>query len=101
MASKVLFGRCSPAWGYFVDENTQTVQSVTEAYAVKLGLTEYSFGCGILENGVGDFTRITAFRPAVYNIQFSLQLANAGGQLERVNVWLSKNSSAIVSVTSI
>lgn len=91
MASRINFGRRATVWGSYEDSSTQTIASTTEAYPVELGTTVDGFGTAVVNNDSGNPTRLTVYRPGVYDIQFSLQLANSGGQLQDVDIWLSLN----------
>ena len=80
-----------PKYGAFQDSTTQTIASATTAYPVKLNTTDFSNGVSVVTDGT-NLTRVTIADAGIYNIQFSLQLANASASSEQdVDVWLRIN----------
>lgn len=92
MSSRAKFGSHTPFWGIFEDSTSQTTEFTSIANPVKINTMLDGFGTEITDNALGQPTRITVHHPSIYNVQFSLQLANNGGQLEDVDIWFRKNS---------
>lgn len=80
----------APVYGSFYDVNSQTTLGSTEEL-MQFGTTDISSGVTIVNNGLGDPTRITVSSTGVYNIQFSAQLTKTGGSLADVYIYLKKN----------
>ena len=89
-----------PKYGAFQDSTTQTIDSATTAYPVKLNTTDFSSGVSVVTDGTNP-TRVTIADAGVYNIQFSLQLANASASaVGDVDVWLRTNETDIPASSS-
>jgi hypothetical protein len=84
-------------YGSFYDTTNQTnLGGAGGNNPVKLNSTDISFGVSIVNNLLGNPTRIKVDNNGVYNIQFSLQLEKAsGGGSSQVFIWISKNDTAI------
>ena len=95
MPSKISFGRSAPAWGSYEDNSTQTISSTTAAYPIKLNTKLDGLATEVVNNDSGNPTKLFVYVPGVYNIQFSLQLVNSGGQLQDADIWLSKNGTNV------
>jgi hypothetical protein len=80
----------APFYGSFYDVNSQTTLGTTEEL-MQFGTTDISVGVTIVNNGLGDPTRITVASTGVYNIQFSAQLTKTGGSTGDVYIYLKKN----------
>jgi len=80
----------APVYGSFYDVNSQTTLGNTEEL-MQFGTTDISSGVTIVNNGLGDPTRITVASTGVYNIQFSAQLTKTGGSTGDVYIYLKKN----------
>lgn len=80
----------APVYGSFYDVNSQTTLGSTEEL-MQFGTTDISVGVTIVNNGLGDPTRITVASTGVYNIQFSAQLTKTGGSTGDVYIYLKKN----------
>lgn len=77
-------------YGSFYDINDQTTLGSTEEL-MEFGTTDISSGVTIVNNGLGNPTRITVASTGVYNIQFSAQLLNTTGATSEVYIYLKKN----------
>ena len=87
-------------YGAFQDSTTQTIASTTTAYPVKLNTTDFSNGVSVVTDGT-NLTRVTVANAGIYNIQFSLQLANASTiSVGDVDVWLRVNETDIPASNS-
>lgn len=82
-------------YGAFHDNTDQSAASTTTAYAISLGVTDFSKGISIASS-----SRITFETAGVYNIQFSIQFANDDSQVQDVDVWFRKNGTNIVDTNS-
>lgn len=87
-------------YGSFFSSQTQT-GTENSAQAMTLNTTDFADGVSIVNN-----SRITLANAGKYNILFSAQLYNTSGPTSTVNIWLSKNGTAVeltntrLSVTS-
>ena len=82
-------------YGAFQDTTDQTAASTTAAYAITLNTTDYAVGVAIVSN-----SQITVRSAGVYNIQFSIQFANADTQIHDVDVWFRKNGTDVAGSNS-
>lgn len=82
-------------FGSFYDTQDQTAANNTTAYALKLRTTAVSSDISIVSD-----SRITFAQYGVYNIQFSVQFANADSQIQTVDVWFRKNGTDIADSNS-
>lgn len=81
-------------YGSFYDTNDQTTLGSTEEL-MEFGTTDISSGVTIVNNGLGNPTRITVASTGVYNIQFSAQLLNVTGGTSEVYIYLKKNGAIV------
>jgi hypothetical protein len=78
------------SYGAFHDTTTQTAAAAT-ATAITINSTDLSVGVAI-----GTPTsRVVITNAGIYNLQFSLQLANTSAQIDDVTVWLRKNGADV------
>lgn len=82
-------------YGAFQDSTDQTAASTTDAYAVTLDTTDYAVGVSVVSG-----SQITVRSAGVYNIQFSIQFANADTQIQDADVWFRKNGTDVASSNS-
>ena len=82
-------------FGAFYDTTDQIAATTTDAYPVTLNSTSFKNGVTI-ENS----SQITFANEGVYNIQFSLQLANTDNATEDIDVWFRKNGVDIANSNS-
>lgn len=82
-------------YGAFQDTTDQTAASTTAAYAVTLNTTDYSAGVSVVSN-----SQITVRTGGVYNIQFSIQLANGNVAIQDVDIWFRKNGTDVTASNS-
>lgn len=83
-------------YGSFYDSSIQTTLGGTEEL-MEFAFTDTSNGVVILNNGLGNPTRISVSNDGVYNIQFSAQLTKTGGMQGDVYIYLKKNGFAVPS----
>jgi len=87
-------------YGSFYDTTTQTATLTATAYPVQFNTTDIANGISIVNNGLGNPTRITIANTGVYDIEFSLQLEKTGGSGNFVtDIWLRKNENDIPYTT--
>lgn len=67
-----------PSYGSFYDSSTHTTLGTTQEL-MQFGITAFTSGVTIVNDGLGDPTQITFSSTGVYNIQFSAQLKKTGG----------------------
>ena len=82
-------------YGAFQDSTDQSAASTTAAYAVTFNTTDYSAGISIVSS-----SQITVQSAGVYNIQFSIQFANADSQIQDVDIWFRKNGTNVTASNS-
>jgi len=80
------------SYGSFYDTTDQTAADTTTAYAVTLNTTDISQGVSI-ENS----SQITFTEAGIYNIQFSIQLANDTNAPQDIDLWFRKNGVDIAN----
>jgi len=85
----------SNPFGAFYDTTDQVAVSTTAAYPITFNTTSYSDGVSVSNN-----SRIVAAQEGVYNIQFSLQLANTTNDTQDIDVWFRKNGTDIADSNS-
>lgn len=82
-------------YGAFYDTTDQTAASTTTAYAITLNGTTISNGVSVENN-----SQITFAYEGVYNIQFSIQLANDDNAAQDIDIWFRKNGVDISNSNS-
>ena len=82
-------------YGAFYDTTDQTAASTTTAYAITLNSTTLSNGITVESN-----SQITFEYEGVYNIQFSVQLANDDNATQDIDIWFRKNGVDIANSNS-
>ena len=82
-------------FGSFYDTTDQTAASTTTAYAVTVNTTALSNNVSLV-----DSTKITFATDGVYNIQFSIQLANNDNATQDIDIWFKKNGVDIENSNS-
>ena len=82
-------------YGSFYDTTDQIAGSTTTAYAITLNSTTVSNDISIASG-----SQITFAYAGVYNIQFSLQLANNTNGTQDIDVWFRKNGADITNSNS-
>lgn len=83
-------------YGAFYDTTSQTNPAANTARAMQLN--EVTNGVnGVIADGVSvvDGSKVTIANAGVYNIQFSAQLSKTSNGVDPVNIWLSKNGTAM------
>jgi hypothetical protein len=79
-------------FGSFTSNATQTNSNVGNAVYMTLNNDEGSNGVSIVSS-----SQITVARTGRYNLQFSAQLEKTDGGTDQVEIWLTKNGSAVAN----
>ena len=82
-------------------DTTDQTGSVSAATAVKMGLTAFSSGISIVNDGSGNATEITFTAAGTYSIAASIQFKNSDSSDHDVTVWFRKNGSNIANSATI
>ena len=82
-------------FGSFCDTTDQTAVSTTESYPITINTTSLSNEVSIENN-----SQITFATEGVYNIQFSIQLANDDNATQDIDIWFVKNGVDIANSNS-
>ena len=82
-------------FGAFYDTTDQTAASTTVAYPITLNSTTLANGVSVESN-----SQITFEYEGVYNIQFSIQLANNDNATQDIDIWFRKNGVDIANSNS-
>ena len=82
--------------GAFYSHVSQS-DGVSTEQLMKFEITDFADSVSIVNNTLGDPTKITYAYPGTYNVQFSAQLFNSGGggSNAAVNIWLKKDGSVV------
>jgi len=75
-------------YGQFYDTTTQTAAAINTAYAMKFNTSSSRYGVYV---DPANNTHIKVTRPAIYNMQFSLQLDKTSGGVGLFYVWARIN----------
>jgi hypothetical protein len=84
-------------YGQFYDTTTQTAAAINTAYAMQFNTSSNRYGVYV---DPADSTRIKVTRPAVYNMQFSLQLDKTAGGAGLFWVWGRINGTNLADSAS-
>jgi hypothetical protein len=82
-------------FGAFYDTTDQTAASTTTAYPITLNSTTLASGVSVQSS-----SQITFEYEGVYNIQFSVQLANNDNATQDIDIWFRKNGVDIANSNS-
>ena len=80
----------TPRYGSFYSNTTQSNPVVNTAMAMTFNNSTSANGVSVVSN-----SRLTVAKAGVYNIQFSAQLTKTDGGSDYLEIWLSKNGSAV------
>ena len=81
--------------------NTDQTGSISSATAVQFGITDFSAGITITNNGSGQPTRITFAAAGTYMVAPSLQFANSAPTNYTATVWFRKNGTDIANSATV
>ena len=76
-------------YGAFQDTTDQNVTTTSNEYIISCNTTDYSNGV-VLEST----NKFRVRNYGIYNIQFSIQFANADNQIQDVDIWFKKGSGS-------
>ena len=82
--------------GYGSFQNTADQTFATANTATKIVLNTTDFIRGMTRSG----STITDITSGIYNVQFSLQMANTGTSIQEIELWLRKNGSDIAGTAT-
>lgn len=85
----------SAPYGQFSNNNDQAAPSVGTSAVINWDATEFSNGVY-----VADSNKVYVRNPGIYDVQFSVQLANAGNSQEYADIWFRKNVTDVVRSAS-
>jgi hypothetical protein len=85
----------SNPFGAWSSDSDQTAVSTTAAYAITYDVTDISDSVYLAGN-----SKLTVTYPGVYNLQFSIQFANADTQIHDVDVWAAINGTNVSNSNS-
>lgn len=77
------------------DTTTQTAASTTVAYPITFNSTDVSNGISLVT--APNNSRMLVSQNGVYNVQFSIQLANNSNAPQDIDIWFRKNGVNIVN----
>jgi len=83
------------SYGSFYDTETQSASLSAEVYSMKLNRTDSAKGFMMESDTNGFPTRIKALQTGVYNLQFSVQLANTANTNIDFAIWLAYTGSNV------
>ena len=83
-------------YGAFADYTTQTLASTTTIGTLQIGTTDFSNNVSIVAG-----SQFTVVYAGVYNLQFSVQLANTTSGIENATIWLRQNGVDVVGSAGI
>jgi hypothetical protein len=82
-------------YGAFQDTTDQSVATITATANISLDTTDYALGASLV-----DGYKIKVDYSGLYNVQFSIQLANDNVAIQDVDVWFRKNNSDVAGSNS-
>jgi hypothetical protein len=82
-------------YGAFQDTTDQSVATITATANISLDTTDYALGTSLV-----DGYKIKVDYSGLYNVQFSIQLANDNVAIQDVDVWFRKNNSDVAGSNS-
>ena len=82
-------------YGAFQDTTDQSIATITATANISLNVTDYALGTSLV-----DGYKIRVDYSGLYNVQFSIQLANADSQIQDIDIWLRKNGSDVAGSNS-
>lgn len=82
------------SFGSFQDTTTQAASAINTATAITYNTTEANYGVYL---DPADSSKVKVSRPAIYNIQFSIQVDKTSGGTGRFYIWPAINGTAVPS----
>ena len=86
------------SYGSFQDTTTQVASAINTATAITYNTTDSRYG---IYRDPSDSSKIRVSRPAIYNVQFSIQVDKTSGGTGRLYIWPAINGTAVPSSGSL
>ena len=86
------------SYGSFFSTQTQAATTINTAKAISYNNADAAYG---IYRDSGDNTKIKVSRPAIYNVQFSIQVDKTSGGTGRLYIWPAINGTAVANSASL
>ena len=86
------------SFGSFFSTDTQAATVINTATAITYNNADTAYG---IYRDPGDNTKIKVSRPAIYNVQFSIQVDKTSGGTGRLYIWPAINGTAVANSASL
>ena len=86
------------SFGSFYSTDTQAAAVINTAYAITYNNADTAYG---IYRDPGDSSKIKVSRPAIYNVQFSIQVDKTSGGTGQLYIWPAINGTAIPNSASL
>lgn len=85
-------------YGSFFSTDTQTATVINTAYAITYNNADQAYG---VYRDPADSSKIKVTRPAIYNVQFSIQVDKTSGGTGKLYIWPAINGTAVPNSASL
>ena len=85
-------------YGSFFSTQTQAAAVINTAYAITYNNADTAYG---IYRDPGDSSKIKVTRPAIYNVQFSVQIDKTSGGTGQFYIWPAINGTAVANSASL
>jgi len=86
------------SFGSFFSTDTQAAAVINTAYAITYNNADTAYG---IYRDPGDNSKIKVSRPAIYNVQFSIQVDKTSGGTGQLYIWPAINGTAVPNSASL
>ena len=86
------------SFGSFYSTDTQAAAVINTAYAITYNNADTAYG---IYRDPGDSSKIKVSRPAIYNVQFSVQIDKTSGGTGQFYIWPAINGTAVANSASL
>ena len=86
------------SYGSFYSTQTQAATAINTAKAISYNNADTAYG---IYRDPGDNTKIKVSRPAIYNVQFSIQIDKTSGGTGKFYIWPAINGTAVANSASL
>ena len=86
------------SFGSFYSTQTQVAATINTATAITFNNADTAYG---IYRDPGDNTKIKVSRPAIYNVQFSIQVDKTSGGTANFYIWPAINGTAVANSASL
>ena len=86
------------SFGSFYSTDTQAAAVINTAYAITYNNADTAYG---IYRDPGDSSKIKVSRPAIYNVQFSIQVDKTSGGTGQFYIWPAINGTAVPNSASL